>query len=110
MAPPLSETDFLFIWEEVNICKAPNFSVFTQPLPQRRNSKGSLSIPKWMNFWKLSEGGVVISDLKKSVAIFLALETTIGWGVFSNLKKILKKSQRFSRKMGGGVKGRSEIF
>ena len=54
-----------------------------------------------MNFHKISQGGGVISDLKKFIAICFALETAIlvmnfrkkrqkGVGVISDLKKILQ--------------------
>ena len=65
---------------------------------------------RWI-FGKVPKGGEgVISDPKKFVAKFLALETTIWGGHFRSKKFRRKKSQHFSWKKGGegGVKGRSK--
>ena len=87
------------------------------------DSKGSLYLPKQMNFRKISERGGVISDPKKFIAIFFALEKAIlvmnfrkklrkGGGHFRSEKfhckfsagatSLRKKSQYFFRKRGGG--------
>ena len=66
-------------------------------------SKGSLSLPLSMNFWKSSKGGGgVISDPKNFVAKFLAFETPIWGGHFCSKNFRSKKSQHFSQKRGRG--------
>ena len=65
---------------------------------------------RWI-FGKVPKGGGgVISDPKNFVAKFLAFETPIWGGHFRSKNFRSKKSQHFSQKRPGGVKGRLELF